>query len=45
MEVPASFGSGPPGMRAPALVRMGQFLNLNLYDFQVKIGEVIEKDR
>lgn len=43
-EISRQFDSGPLMARAPVFVRIGEFLNASLYDFHVRIGNILEKD-
>jgi pimeloyl-ACP methyl ester carboxylesterase len=44
LEISPQFAGGVAAARAPVFRKIGEFLNTNLYDFDVKIGEVKEKD-
>jgi pimeloyl-ACP methyl ester carboxylesterase len=43
MTLSPQFALGQPAARAAAFRHIGEFLNANLYDFKVEIGEVKEK--
>lgn len=43
MEVPGSLARASGDTRVAALTRVGGFLNEHLYDFNVKVGEMVEK--
>lgn len=43
MELGESFLYGRPEMRARVFARIGEFLNMHVYDYKVDVGEVIEQ--
>lgn len=43
-EISSQFARGEPSVRAQVVRRVGEFLNVTLYDFDVKIGEATEKE-
>ena len=43
LEITSAFTRGLPGARAKVFFKLEEFFNLNIYDFNVKIGEIKEK--
>jgi dipeptidyl aminopeptidase/acylaminoacyl peptidase len=43
LELPSAYTHGVPSARVAVTRRIGEFLNVTLYDFDVKIGEAKEK--
>jgi dipeptidyl aminopeptidase/acylaminoacyl peptidase len=43
LEITSAFTRGLPGARAKVFLKLEEFFNLNIYDFNVKIGEIKEK--